>query len=52
MFNICLTIICLITLDSGETPVRIVLCEESPYDLNNCFRPFFSHFETTKFLLR
>ena len=36
------------TLERGETPVRIVLSEESPHDLIKCFEPFFSQFVTMK----
>ena len=40
---------CLTTLERGEMPVCIVLCEESPYYLVLCFTPFFCHFPNKHF---
>ena len=39
--------LCVKTLERGETPVRIVLCEDCPYDLIKC-----SFVISSKFLLK
>ena len=35
-------------LEGGRTPLLIVLCEDTPRDLMNCSRPFFTHFPAKK----
>ena len=43
--------ICLLAPERGDTPLRIVQCEQSLYDLMKCFRvPFQPFFATMKLL--